>query len=47
LSLGAAARISGLSLSEFIEHLSQLDIDVVTVDKHTQNESRVLDEWLS
>ena len=47
LSLGAAARISGLSLSEFIEHLSQLDIDVVTMDKHTQNESRVLDEWLS
>ncbi|MEE9395371.1 MAG: UPF0175 family protein [Methylococcales bacterium] len=47
LSLGAAARVSGLSISKFIEHLSQLDIDVVRADKKTQQESQVLDEWLS
>lgn len=28
LSLGAVAQISGLSLSEFIDHLTQLDSDV-------------------
>ena len=47
LSLGAAAQISGLSLSEFIDHLTQLDIDVVVEDKQTDKEMEILDSWLS
>lgn len=43
LSLGAAAQISGLSLSEFIDHLTQLDIDAVVADQQTPNELEVLD----
>jgi predicted HTH domain antitoxin len=47
LSLGAAAQISGLSLSEFIDHLTQLEIDVVVADKQTSQELETLDSWLS
>lgn len=47
LSLGAAAQINGLSLSEFIEHLTQLDIDLVVPDKQTAKELETLDSWLS
>jgi predicted HTH domain antitoxin len=47
LSLGAAAQISGLSLSEFIEHLTQLDIDLVVADQQTAKELETLDKWLS
>lgn len=47
LSLGAAAQISGLSLSEFIDHLTQLDIDLVLPDQQTPKELDVLDSWLS
>lgn len=47
VSLGAAAQISGLSLSEFIDHLSQLDIDLVVPDSQTANELKTLDKWLS
>lgn len=47
LSLGAAAKISGLSLSEFIDHLTQLDMDLVVADQQTAQELKVLDEWLS
>lgn len=47
LSLGAAAQISGLSLSEFIDHLTQLDIDLVVADQQTAQELKVLDAWLS
>jgi predicted HTH domain antitoxin len=47
LSLGAAAQISGLSLSEFIDHLTQLDVDVVVADKQTGKEMEILDTWLS
>ena len=47
LSLGAAAQISGLSLSEFISHLTELDIDLVVADSQTANEMAVLDSWLS
>jgi predicted HTH domain antitoxin len=46
LSLGAAAQISGLSLSEFIDHLTQLDIDVVLADRQTGKEMEILDKWL-
>ena len=47
LSLGAAAQISGLSLSEFIDHLTQLDIDLVVPDQQTPKELEILDSWLS
>jgi predicted HTH domain antitoxin len=47
LSLGAAAKISGLSLSEFIEHLIHLDIDLVMPDQQTAKELATLDSWLS
>jgi predicted HTH domain antitoxin len=47
LSLGAAAQISGLSLSEFIEHLTQLDIDLVVADQQTPKELETLASWLS
>lgn len=47
LSLGAAAQISGLSLSEFIEHLGNLDIDLVVADKQTAKELELLATWLS
>jgi len=46
LSLGAAAQISGLSLSEFITHLTALDIDLVVADSETQNEMAVLQSTL-
>ena len=47
LSLGAAAQVSGLCLSEFIEHLTTLDIDFVEPDKQTEHELDTLDQWLS
>lgn len=47
MSLGAAAKISGLSLSEFIDHLAQLDIDLVMPDQQTPKELDVLASWLS
>jgi len=47
LSLGAAAKISGLSLSDFIDHLAELDIDIVSGDQHTGNEAKTLETWLS
>ncbi|WP_347989513.1 UPF0175 family protein [Methylomonas sp. AM2-LC] len=47
LSLGAASQISGLSISEFIDHLTQLDIDVVVADQQTSKELETLDTWLS
>lgn len=47
VSLGAAAQISGLSLSEFIDHLTQLDIDLVVADQQTSKELETLDSWLS
>ncbi|NOS87472.1 MAG: hypothetical protein HOP34_02840 [Methylococcaceae bacterium] len=46
LSLGAAAQVSGLSLSEFIEHLTQLDIDLVEPDQQTAKELATLASWL-
>jgi len=47
LSLGAATQVSGLNLSEFIEHLTQLDIDLVVPDTQTTKEMGTLDSWLS
>lgn len=45
LSLGAAAKISGLSLSEFIDHLAALGIDIVTADDYSGQEQKMLETW--
>lgn len=47
LSLGAAAKVSGLNLSDFITHLSELEIDLVIPDSQTSHELNVLESWLS
>ena len=47
LSLGAAAKISGLCLADFIDHLAELDIDIVSGDQQTENEAATLQAWLS
>ena len=47
VSLGKAAKISGLSLSEFIGHLGSLGIDIVRPDETTDNETRDVSPWLS
>jgi len=47
LSLGAAAKISGLCLADFIDHLAELDIDIVSADQQTGNEAQTLNVWLS
>ena len=39
LSLGRAAEVSGLSLSDFVSHLAGLGIDVVHVDETTPQEA--------
>ncbi len=46
LSLGAAAKVSGLSLAEFIDHLAALDVEVVTADESTMDEAATLASWL-
>lgn len=45
LSLGAAAKLSGLTLSEFIGHLSALDIDIVSADEYSMQEKEMLKSW--
>ena len=47
VSLGKAAKVSGLSLSEFISHLGSLGIDIVRPDETTDNETRDVSPWLS
>lgn len=47
LSLGAAAKVSGLNLSDFIAHLNELEIDLVVPDSQTSRELNVLESWLS
>ncbi len=39
LSLGRAAEVSGLSMSDFISHLGNLGIDIVRVDETTPHEA--------
>jgi len=46
LSLGAAARLSGLSLSQFVDHLSGLGIDLVQMDETTDQEAKDIGAWL-
>ena len=38
-SLGKAAKISGLSLSEFVDHLGSLGIEIVRQDETTDSET--------
>jgi len=47
LSLGAAARLSGLTLAQFIEHLSSLDLDIVQVNATTEQEAEDIGAWLA
>ena len=47
LSLGAAARLSGLSLAQFVDHLSGLGIDLVQMDETTEQEIRDIGAWLA
>ena len=45
LSLGAAAKLSKMSLSDFIQHLAHLNIDVITHDA-INNEVKDLSAWI-
>ncbi len=47
VSLGKAAQVSGLSVSEFIDHLGSLGIDVVRHDETTSREAADVSAWLS
>lgn len=46
LSLGAAARISGLVYADFISHLADLDIAVVQIDETVAYETQDVSAWL-
>ena len=46
VSLGKAAQVSGLSVSEFIDHLGSLGIDVVRHDETTSREAADISAWL-
>ena len=47
VSLGKAAKISGLSLSELIEHLGTLGIDIVRQNETTNTETDDVSPWLT
>ncbi|MEZ5538354.1 MAG: UPF0175 family protein [Thiolinea sp.] len=47
VSLGKAAKISGLSMSEFIQHLGDLGIDIVRHDETVDAEVKDVTQWLS
>jgi len=47
LSLGRAAAVSGLSVSDFATHLGSLGIDVVRQDETTRHETGDVSAWLS
>ncbi|MEA3291551.1 MAG: UPF0175 family protein [Pseudomonadota bacterium] len=47
LSLGAACRLSGMPMSDFLAHLSRLGIEVVVHDETTDHEASDLDRWLA
>ncbi|QTR50930.1 MULTISPECIES: UPF0175 family protein [Thiothrix] len=46
LSLGAAAKLSGLPLVDFIQHLSSLDIEIVKADETVAQEAKDMSAWL-
>lgn len=45
LSLGAAAKLSKMSLTNFIQHLAHLNIDVITNDA-INNEVKDISAWI-
>ncbi|OQX10605.1 MAG: hypothetical protein BWK73_19870 [Thiothrix lacustris] len=46
LSLGAATKLSGLPLVDFIQHLSSLDIEIVKADETVAQEAQDVSAWL-
>ena len=46
LSLGAAAQLSKMGLSSFVNHLSSLGIEIVVEDETTGKEQKDLSRWL-
>ncbi len=46
LSLGAAAKLSDLPLTAFIQHLAMLGIEIVQADETTSQEVQDLRQWL-
>ena len=47
VSLGKAAKISALTLSDFITHLGSLGIEIVAQDETTDHEVKDVSTWLS
>ncbi len=47
LSLGAAARLSGMPIQDFLSYLGELGIDVVRPDETTPLETKNLGPWLA
>ena len=47
VSLGKATKISGLSMTEFIQHLGDLRIDIVRFDETVEQEVQDVSKWLS
>lgn len=47
LSLGAAAKLSGLALTDFIQHLDSLEIEIVKADETLEQEVADIDPWLA
>lgn len=47
VSLGKATKISALSLSEFINHLGSLGIEIITQNETTDHEVKDVSIWLS
>lgn len=46
LSLGAATKLSGLPLVDFIQHLNSLDIEIVKADETVAQEAKDVSAWL-
>lgn len=46
LSLGAAAKLSGLTLVDFIQHLDDLGIEIVRLDETVAQEAKDVSAWL-
>jgi len=47
LSLGAASRLSDMTLQGFLTFLAELGIDIVSPDETTGHEVKELDRWLA
>ena len=47
LSLGAAVRLSNMSMQDFLGYLAELGIDVVRADETTDREAGDLSRWLA